>query len=152
MRVSLDTNILVYAADSEAGGKHRAACDLVTRATGVDCVLAVQCLAEFANVALRKRRQPLAAVRGFLDDWRSAFPLVVANSETLPLALDATDRHGVAFWDAMLWATLRQAGCRLLLTEDMQDGRRIDGVTIVNPFRPENAKVVDLALSPPLPN
>ena len=57
---------------------------------------------------------------------------------------------GLSFWDAMLWATARRAGCSVLLSEDFQDGRRLDGVLFVDPFAPENQRLVDLAL-PALP-
>ena len=53
-----------------------------------------------------------------------------------------------SFWDAMLWTTARQAGCRLLLSEDLQDGQTLGGVTCVNPFAPRNATLVAAALPP----
>ena len=46
----------------------------------------------------------------------------------------------------MLWATARRAGCRLLLSEDFQDGRDLGGVLFANPFDPANRKLLDLAL------
>ena len=57
---------------------------------------------------------------------------------------------GLSFWDGMLWATANRAGCRMLFSEDLEDGRRLDGVLFCNPFVPENQKLVDLAL-PELP-
>ena len=66
----------------------------------------------------------------------------------LPVALRAVLRHDLPFWDAMLWATVQQAGCRVLLTEDFQDGRKLGSVTFINPFEPGNAAVLDRALSP----
>lgn len=47
--------------------------------------------------------------------------------------------HHLSFWDAMLWATARQAGCVALLTEDQQHGRSLGGVRFIDPFRPGNA-------------
>jgi predicted nucleic acid-binding protein len=57
-------------------------------------------------------------------------------------------QHRLAFRDAMLWATVKAAGCRFILSEDGQDGRDLDGVVQVNPFNPTNDRFVDLALSP----
>jgi predicted nucleic acid-binding protein len=54
--------------------------------------------------------------------------------------------HRIAFWDAMLCATASRAGLHYLLSEDMQDGRRFGALTIVNPFRPENAALIDRIL------
>jgi predicted nucleic acid-binding protein len=42
--------------------------------------------------------------------------------------------HGFSFWDALVLRMAKQAGCRVLLSEDMQHGQEIDGVKIVNPF------------------
>ena len=64
----------------------------------------------------------------------------------LEVAVGAVARHGLSFWDAMLWATANRAGCRMLFSEDLQEGRRLDGVLFVNPFVPANQKLVDLAL------
>jgi predicted nucleic acid-binding protein len=49
-----------------------------------------------------------------------------------------------------LWATANRAGCRVLFSEDPQDGRRLEGVLFVDPFASESRKLVDLA-SPDLP-
>ena len=44
------------------------------------------------------------------------------------------DRYKLSFWDSMIVAAAKLASCRYLLTEDLQSGQKIDGVTIVNPF------------------
>lgn len=49
-------------------------------------------------------------------------------------AINAVDEHCISFWDAMLWATARQAGCSTVFSEHMQHGRRLGGVEFVNPF------------------
>ena len=50
-------------------------------------------------------------------------------------AIDLHRLHGFSFWDALILRSARQSGCRVLLSEDFQDGREIDGIQIVNPFR-----------------
>ncbi len=56
--------------------------------------------------------------------------------------------HGWPFWDAMIWATAKRAGCRLLLSEDGQDGRTLGGVTIVNPFAVSPSPLLADAIDP----
>jgi len=51
-----------------------------------------------------------------------------------------------SFWDAMLWATVRRAGVRLLVSEDFQDGQTIEGVRIINPFAAQNSVLIERAL------
>ncbi len=61
---------------------------------------------------------------------------------------DAVKPHRLAFWDAMLWVGARRAGVRHLLTEDLQDGFALRGVSFVNPFRRENDRLIEELLPP----
>lgn len=148
MRFTLDTNVLVYAVDVAAGTRRQTALDLLRRATQADCVLTLQCLGEFFHTVTRKGKLPLDEAATFLNEWRAVLPVHAADEETLANAVDLVKRHSVSFWDAMLWTTARQAGCRLLLSEDLQDGQTLRGVTCVNPFAPHNATLLAAALPP----
>ena len=63
------------------------------------------------------------------------FDVVVTNVADILAAVDLHLIHGFSFWDALIVRCAKQAGCSVLLTEDMQDKREIDGLRIVNPFR-----------------
>jgi predicted nucleic acid-binding protein len=134
MRFTLDTNLLVYAVDRDAGDRHRIALDLVRRARGRDCVITLQALAELFRTLTGKRKLGAAQAAGIVQAWRDAAPVFAADDICLVDAMDAVADHGWSFWDAMIWATAKRAGCRLLISEDGQDGRTLGGVTIVNPF------------------
>ena len=149
MRISFDTNILVYAADSEAGEKHARAVDLTRRAVSGDCILTVQSLAEFYYAVTRNVLMTPDSAAGFIDEWRAVFPLCSTSGDGLAEAISVVRRHRLSFWDAMLWAAAREAGCRMLLSEDFQDGREIGGVRFVNPFNAANDDVLSLALPKP---
>ena len=58
-------------------------------------------------------------------------------SQPALLRMAAVNEQKLAFWDTMLWATARQAGCSVIVGEDMQHGRRLGGVEFVNPFASE---------------
>ncbi len=62
--------------------------------------------------------------------------------------MDAVGEHRLSFWDAMLWATARQGGCSAILSEDMQDGRRLGGVEFVNPFATGASTRLESLLAP----
>jgi predicted nucleic acid-binding protein len=136
-RFSLDTNILIYAVDSDAGERHRLARELLGKAAQRDCVLTLQALAEFFHATTRKSLLEPSAAAAFVQDWLEVFQIVAAGEATLTDAMDAVDEHRLSFWDAMLWATARQAGCAAIISEDMQHGRRLSGVEFINPFSPE---------------
>lgn len=138
-RFSLDTNILVYAADRDADPSRREASRaLVAGAAGRDCLLTLQSLAEFFAATTRKNRLTPEAAAGFVGDWLEVFPVVPNASADLPDAIRAVESQRISFWDAMLWAAVRRAGCSILLTEDFQDGRELRGVRFINPFLEAN--------------
>lgn len=133
-RFSLDTNILVYAIDRDSGERHELVRELIGRAAQRDCVLTVQALAEFFHATTRKNLLEPARASAFVRDWRDVFHVTSADDTALTDAMDAVEEHRLSFWDAMLWATARQIGCSAILSEDMQDGRRLSGVEFINPF------------------
>jgi predicted nucleic acid-binding protein len=71
------------------------------------------------------------------------FGVQPAAEPDLAAALDLVSVHNISFWDALLCASSIRMGLSFLLTEDLQDGRSLHGLTIVNPFRPANDALVD---------
>jgi predicted nucleic acid-binding protein len=113
--------------------------------------LLLQTLAEYSHVAIRKAGIAANTVRSSIGIWQSALPVEAAVYDDLPAALDAVTRHGLSFWDAMLWATAKRIGVRYFLSEDLQDGRVLDRVRFINPFASENTALVERVLSLPGP-
>ena len=133
-RISLDTNVLFYSVDWDAGNRHTRAGSIVNRAHNWDCFLILQTLGEFFAVATRKRGMPHVNAEALVENWLRVFPVRAAAPGTLRHAMAAVREHRLEFWDAMLWATAREAGCGLLLSEDFQHGRVLGGVRFHNPF------------------
>lgn len=133
-RITLDTNILVYAVNADAGERHRLALKVLEQAIHCDCVLTLQSLGEFFAVVTRKGvMSPLLAAE-HIHELSTIFPVVMAKQHTLKLAMDAVIKQKISFWDALLWATAYDAGITLLLSEDFQHGQLIKRVRIINPF------------------
>ena len=103
----------------------------------------LQAFAEFSSVAIRKARIPVKDIRRTIEAWRAVLPVQAADEGDLLIALDAVSAHRLAFWDAMLWASAQRAGVRHLLTEDLQDGFVLQGVTFINPFKQKNDQLID---------
>ena len=133
-RFSLDTNILVHAVDRDSGDRHEQSRELLARAAKRDCVLTVQALAEFFHATTRKKLLQTSLASAFVRDWLDVFHIAPADAAALVAAMDAVEEHRLSFWDAMIWATARRNGCSALVSEDMQDGRRLGGVEFINPF------------------
>ena len=134
-RFSIDTGILIHAADNTAGAKHERAVALLHAAAAADCLLTVQSLAEFHHAVTRRGGMPAKAATALVEDWLAQFPIAVAEAGELSAAAKQVARYRFGFWDALLLETVRAAGCRILLSEDFQHGRDYAGVLVLDPLR-----------------
>jgi predicted nucleic acid-binding protein len=148
VRITFDTDVLLSAADADGGLRHRQAVDLVARAMRADTVLILQTLAEFYAVATGTAGLPADRALHHIAEWRDAFPVRAATESDLFAAADAVRRHGIGFWDALLWATARRNGCAVLLGGGPADGPALTGVRRVDPFAPANAVLLEVILPP----
>ena len=149
MLVGFDTNILVYTLQTPGNTNFDQARDLVNRATDSASVgLLLQSLTEFSHVAIRKLRMDVDLVHRRVAAFRSVAAVHAPIDQDLTDALDLVRDHRLEFWDALMCATAIRAGLHYLLSEDMQDGRSLRGLTIVSPFRPENGALIDRILPP----
>jgi predicted nucleic acid-binding protein len=132
----VDTNILVYAHDLDDRLRHDRASDVLRSlwndGTGV---LSPQVLQEFYVNVTRKIAKPLArdAARRIVGTY--AIWCVDVTSDDVSAAFRIEDEAKVGFWDALIIASAAKAGATRLLSEDLNAGQSIAGVTIVNPFR-----------------
>ena len=133
-RAFLDSNILLYCEDSDNPSKQIRAVELVLehqrRKTGV---VSLQVLQEFFVNATRKLGVDLSLARQKVEIY-TRFHVVEPSGSDVLAAIDLHRLHRLAYWDALILHCAKSAGCRELLTEDMQHGQVIDGVRIVNPF------------------
>ena len=74
-------------------------------------------------------------MRVAVSRWHDLGDVLPLTGAATTVALTAVERDGLSFWDALIWATARDAGVPVVLSEDFQDGREIDGVRFVNPFK-----------------
>jgi len=134
-RSFFDTNILVYADDKRARKKQSRAIDLVAehRHNGTG-VVSLQVLQEYFVTVTRKLDVDSTLARRKVEIL-SEFDVVAPEVADILAAIDLHRLHGFSFWDALVVRSAKQAGCRILLSEDFQDGREIDGLRVVNPFR-----------------
>ena len=133
-RSFLDTNVLVYADDKAAPAKQRRALDLVAehRRAGTGMV-SLQVLQEYFVTVTRKLHVDPRVARRKVE-LLAEFDVAAPEVADILAAIDLHRLHGFSFWDALVLRAAKQAGCRVVFSEDMQAAREIDGVHIVNPF------------------
>jgi predicted nucleic acid-binding protein len=134
VRIALDTNVLAYAEGINGVERRDAALALIRRIPQQAAVVPVQVLGELFNVLIRKGGKSRSDAREALLSWRDAFPAVETSPEVLLAAADLATDHKLGIWDAVILSAASQSRCRLLLSEDLQEGFTWAGVTVVNPF------------------
>lgn len=133
-RCTLDANVLAYSLDNLAGHKQGEAKSLIKALSAGDAILTLQAISECYWAVSRKAIAPRKQLIETLSDLQKLFPVVAAQPACFKSAVQLEERYRLSFWDAMLFATIREAGVQVLFTEDLQHGQTIDGVSILNPF------------------
>jgi predicted nucleic acid-binding protein len=135
-RTFVDSNILIYAHDADAGSKQqRAAAQLTELWTSGAGQLSTQVLQEFYVNVTRKIRLPLTAsvAREVVRDYAVWIQSAI-TATTIVRASEIGEIWQISFWDAMILAAAEQSGAERLLTEDLNAGQKIAGIEIVSPF------------------
>jgi predicted nucleic acid-binding protein len=134
-RCFVDSNVLIYSDDLRAGPKRERARDLIEEVmvagTGV---LSLQVLQEYFSASKKKLGLSADSARQKIQLF-SRLDVVILGVPDLLAAIDLHRLHQFSIWDALVIRAALNAGCRILYSEDLQDGRRIDGLEIVNPFK-----------------
>lgn len=138
-RAFLDTNILVYAYDQHEPRKQDKAQELLTNGIEQEnLVLSVQVLGEFFNVVTRHISQPLTP-----DEAReiiaavSVLPVQEIDLAMVNRAIDTHKMYQIPYWDALIISAAERAGCKTILSEDLNDGQMIHDILVHNPFKEE---------------
>lgn len=133
----LDTNVFVYHLDGADARKQAIADALVRQALrSQDACISYQVVQECLNVVTTKARVPLTSAQAhtYLDAVLAPLVEVGASTALCQRALDLRMRWQFSFYDALIVAAALTAGCRRLLTEDLQHGQQIETLSIENPF------------------
>ena len=135
-RYFVDTNVLVYARDASEPGKQQQASTwlhaLWSQGAGR---ISYQVLQEYYQVVTRRLTpgMPVEMARADIRDLLSWDP-VKTDAAVLESAWTVEARYGLSWWDALIVGAAQRADCRYLLTEDLQHGQSLEGLTVLNPF------------------
>ena len=133
--VALDTNVLVYAEGVNGRTMRASALQLLERLPEDATLVPIQALSELLHVLVRKAGRSRASARHAVLRWGDTYPLIETSPSVLVTAMDLAVDHKLGIWDAVILAAAADARCRLLLSEDLQDGFTWSGVTVTNPFK-----------------
>jgi predicted nucleic acid-binding protein len=135
VRSFFDTNALVYTDDKAYPARQRQALELVAehRRAGTGAV-SLQVLQEYFVTVTRKLHVDAVIARRKVELF-AEFDVAIPDVADVLAAIDLHRLHGFSFWDALIVQAAKQAGCTVLLSEDLQHSQAIEGVRIINPFQ-----------------
>ncbi|HEY4089223.1 MAG TPA: PIN domain-containing protein [Bryobacteraceae bacterium] len=131
----VDTNIVLYSLDADAGHRYEISIALLSRLLADRSgVVSVQVLVEFYQNAIRKFRMTSEEAETILEDfalWRLHCP----DYRSVISAVQLQRRYQLAWYDAMILNSAIESGCSVLWTEDFQDGQRFGDLVVRNPYK-----------------
>ncbi len=133
----IDSNVFVYLFDETDDRKRGIADGIIDSALQTNSAsISFQVVQETLNIVIRKLPVPMTA-EGAGHFMQTVLAPLWQVSPSLALyrrALDVQARHQYSFYDSLIVAAALDAGCTRLYSEDLQDGQRIEGLAIENPF------------------
>ncbi|MGC2298993.1 MAG: PIN domain-containing protein [Acidobacteriaceae bacterium] len=131
----VDSNVLVYWVDgSDPAKQQRASLWIGELWKDRSGRISFQVLQEFFFAATKRRPEVVEKIRAEVRNLLAWHPVSI-DPPLLELAWKIQDRYHLSFWDSLIVAAAKAASCRWLLTEDLQAGQTIDGITVINPFQ-----------------
>jgi predicted nucleic acid-binding protein len=133
----LDTNIFVYEMNGAASSKQAIAAQLIEEALhSANGVVSFQVVQEFFNVALRRFNPPMSTAEAEQVLALTFRPLLAVHSSVAlyAQALQLVRQHSVSWYDSLIICAALESDCRILYSEDLQNGRRFGNLLIRNPF------------------
>ncbi len=134
MAVFVDSNVFLYAQSPDTAKRSTASDVLGSLVASGSGVVSPQVIAEVFVVLERSAGVGVALEQA--NAMRESWVLQSLDADTTERTLKIKARYGFDYWDSQIVAAAVASGARYLITEDLQDGQVIEGVTVVDPFRP----------------
>jgi predicted nucleic acid-binding protein len=134
----IDSNVVIYAYDHADPGKRARAQALLEDAVRLDHgTVSVQVFGEFFHIAV-VRKKLLTALEALevIKALETGLTVVSVSPGLVRDAIAIHQRYQLRYWDSLIVATARAAGCTVIYSEDLSDGQDYGGIAVVNPFRP----------------
>lgn len=131
---ALDSNILVYVEGVNGAAREAASRALIGRLPLKSTFVPAQALGELYNVLTHKAAWSRERARAAVVAWSDGFSVAPTTMSAMMEAIDLAASHRMSIWDSVIMSVAAEAGCRVLLSEDMHHGFTWRGITVVNPF------------------
>ena len=135
VQCSLDTNILIYAADDGEPVKQAHAQKLMRLAFEQSWSVCSQVYGEFFNAVIRRQRATRAQASVQIASWQRLLPPISSSTDAHAQALKLATTHQIQYWDALIIATCAEHGITRLYSEDLPGIKQPFGVRCIDPFK-----------------
>ena len=133
-KVFIDSNFFIYLFDKGEKKKRQHCSKLLVKLESThSIVISTQVIKEISSVLLRKFQYPVSDLKIFIGQLEK-FEVAETPATVIQKGLDILSSYQLSFWDSIICATAASANCRLIISEDMQDGQEILGMKIQSPF------------------
>lgn len=132
---AVDTNVLVYVHDPRDPKKQETAIFLLDSLEDVVLLWQVSCEYLAASRKLTPFGYDLTMAFEDVRDMRSSWKTILPSWTLQDLAKDLTSGYSLSFWDAMIVAACLESGVTTLYSEDLHSNSKIEGLSIINPFK-----------------
>lgn len=139
----LDTNILAYAEGVGDEARYARAIWLIEQLPAEIVLLPAQTLGELFRILTGKAKREAGYTREAIMAWADSFEVADSSWAAFQAAMDLSIDHQLQIWDALIMAVAAENHCRLLVSEDLQNGFTWRGVTVVNPFFKPSSPLLD---------
>lgn len=134
MRAALDSNVMIYAEGFAEDPRNLIAQNLLRNFSPEQIVIPLQAVAETVRWLVKRAQQPLNLAIKSGTFWSTNYLAQATDVNVMTAAMELMSQHRLQVFDCIILAAAAESGADILLSEDMQDGFRWRGVTIVNPF------------------
>lgn len=128
-KVFIDTNIFVYIYSVDEIYKRNICIETIKN---YKCITSTQVLNELSNVFLRKWKLSSEEILKAIQEIESFCSILLVETTTIKKAININKRYGFSYYDSLILASALLSQCKYILTEDMQDKQKIDGLEIKN--------------------
>ncbi|MBV8660943.1 MAG: PIN domain-containing protein [Candidatus Dependentiae bacterium] len=133
-KIFLDSNILIYLYSADELNKIHIIQNILDKYESI--IISTQVLFEFSFVMHRKLKLDYNDIKKSLEEFHTAFDIVIINYDTLQNALKIASKYNYSFPDSLIIATALEYNCNILFSEDMHNDQIIDNnLKILNPFK-----------------
>lgn len=133
-KIFLDTNLWIYFYDHTTPTKGDQVATLIAENYS-NIVISTQILGEIYHVLTRKKLQPANQITAIMQELMENFQPIAIDVAQVRKAIALQAMTQYSYWDSLVVATAITAGCLTLYSEDLQHQRRLEHLTILNPFQ-----------------